>query len=301
MVKLNGAKSHLDFVFFAYGRRYGDYELDAQCNVIPFFEHESFIPGMTYIKDLWDNGLLDTEFMLNDPGMKDQKFFRGQAGMMYGALFRHVSRIERGVQAMYPNAKLVFGPLPKGPAGYSGNTGAGKSGTYTSITKASKVPGKSAEFLNFMLSKEGFDLLTLGIDGIHFTRQNDKILMQMEERSKDAFADNGWAHPLTWGSFYWPIDTMYLPETEALRDRALESSQLATVELKPNLINWRTAEEIKYQGIVNDIYQQHFLNMLTGKIGIQAGVDALSKEWRSQGGNEILASVTKVLQSQARK
>ena len=46
-----------DWVFFAYGQKYADYALDANGNIIPWFEDASFIPGMHYICDLYQNAV----------------------------------------------------------------------------------------------------------------------------------------------------------------------------------------------------------------------------------------------------
>ena len=101
-------------------------------------------------------------------------------------------------------------------------------------------------------------------------------------KRNDAFSANGGAHPIAWGAFYWPLESGYLPASEPARDRALESIDLATKAQMPNLIKRRANVEIREASIVNDIFQQYFQEMLTGKIGIQQGVAALSREWRAR-------------------
>jgi ABC-type glycerol-3-phosphate transport system substrate-binding protein len=298
-IGLSVAKNYnFPFVFFAYGRQYADYELDAQGNVIPFFEAPCFIPGMTYIKDLWDNGLIDTEYMLNDSPRIEEKFYQGRAGVIIPALFRHVSRIEGNLQKISPSASIVYGPPPKGSSGASGLNSQGKGGMDTFVTKASKAPDKAAAFINFMLSPEGTDYLRLGIEGVHFTRQNGKIVFNEAEREKDAFAANGWAHPLAFGNFFWPLESGYLPETEPARDRALESTKLATAAQVPNLIKRKTDAEVRDGSLVDDVFQQYFSDILTGKLGIRDGAAALSRAWRSQGGDRILADLNAAYKEQ---
>jgi len=286
------------YIFFAFGRRTADYELDARGNIIPLFEHESFIPAMTYLKDLWDNGVIDPEYMVNDYPKVEEKFFQGHIGLFHGYLFRHVSRIENSVRQLYPAASLVYGLPPKGPSGALGMAGEGKGGLFTAITAACKTPDKAAAFIDFMISKEGEDYVRLGIEGVHFTRQGNTIIYNEAEREKDAFSPNGWGHPLSWGSFLWPVDARYLPYTEPARDRALETTNLATSAIVPNLIKYTTPAEITYSSIVNDIYQQYFVDMLTVKISIQQGTAALSRDWRAQGGDRILADVTTAYRNQ---
>ena len=142
-----------------------------------------------------------------------------------------------------------------------------------------------------MASKEGNDLLRLGIEGIHYTKDGDDIVFHEEERAKDAFSPNGWAHALAWGSFYWPLESNYIPVTDPNRERALHTVDLATQCQVPNLIKQKTQIEIENGAAVDDIYTQYFSDMLQGKLSIEEGVEQLSKSWRSQGGEEILEAV----------
>ncbi|MDF2667991.1 MAG: transporter substrate-binding protein [Paenibacillus sp.] len=288
----------LDFVFYANGMPYGDWALDESKNVIPKFEHPSFQKGMAYIKKLWDEKLIEPEFMLNDIPMKEQKFYQGKAGMMDANLFRHVNRIETSLQKVNPQGKLGYMGPPAGPDGKAGMAGVQKSGLFTAITKNAKNPEKAAKFIEFMLSAKGRELLQLGIENVHYTKQGDKIVYNEEERAKDSFASSGWSHPLAWGSVMWPLTQNYLPQTEPQAERAKDSVSVASKYLVTNLVNVTTEAETEFGGVVGEIYTQYFMNMLTGKIDIEKGTAELSKKWREQGGNKILEEVSKVYKTQ---
>ena len=49
---------------------------------------------------------------------------------------------------------------------------------------------------------------------------------------------------------------------------------------------------------VNDVFIQYFSDMLQGKISIEDGVVSLGKEWRNQGGDEILKEVSEVFKTE---
>ena len=138
--------------------------------------------------------------MLNDQSKKEEKFYQGKSGAMLAPLFRHVTRHENSVKELYPDASISYGLPPEGPSGARGLNKQGKNGMMTCITTACKNQDKAAAFIDFMVSKEGNDLLRLGIEGIHYTKDGDTIIFNEEERAKDAFADDGWAHALAWGS-----------------------------------------------------------------------------------------------------
>lgn len=296
--KLSGSGSTpFDWVFFGNGLKYADYALDADDNVIPWFEDPSFVPSMEYIKELWDSGVVDPELMLNDTPKKEEKFYQGKSGAMLAPLFRHVSRHENSVRELNPDASIVYGHAPKGADGSYGLSKQGKGGMLTCITAACKNPAKAAEFMNFMVSEEGNELLRLGIEGIHYTKNGDEIVFNEEERAKDAFSPDGWAHALAWGSFYWPLESNYIPDTDPNRERAQETVTIATDSQVKNLINQKTAVEIEKASVVDDIFVQYFNDMLQGKIGIEEGAKKLSEEWRAQGGEEILEAVNEYYHS----
>lgn len=54
----------------------------------------------------------------------------------------------------------------------------------TCITAACKNPDKAAAFVDFMVSEEGNNLLRLGIEGIHYTKDGDEIVFNEEERAR---------------------------------------------------------------------------------------------------------------------
>lgn len=286
-----------DWVFFAYGLPYADYTLDQNGQVAPFFEDPSFIPAMNYIKELWDLKVIDPELMLNDAPKREEKFYQGKAGAMFGPMFRHVTRHENSVKELFPDASICYDLSPAGPDGSRGLNKQGKNGMMTCITAKCKNTDKAAAFIDFMVSEEGNDLLRLGIEGIHYTKDGDTITFNEEERAKDAFASDGWAHGLAWGSFYWPLESGYIPATDPNRERALETVKLASECQVPNLVKQKTPAEIQEGSAVNDIFIQYFSDMLQGKIGVEEGVTKLGEEWRSQGGNEILKEVNEVYQA----
>ena len=283
-----------DWVFFAYGLKYADYSLDENDNVIAWFEDPSFVPAMKYIKDLWDSGLIDPELMLNDGTKKEEKFYQGKTGSVLVPLFRHVTRHESSVKELFPDATISYGLPPKGPDGASGLNKQGKGGMMTCVTAACKNPDKAVEFVNFMVSEEGNNLLRLGIEGIHYTMNGDEIVFNEEERAKDAFAADGWAHALAWGSFYWPLESGYIPATDPNREQALETVKLATECQVENLIKQKTPVEIENASVAGDVFTQYFTDMLQGKIDIDEGAKKLSEAWRTQGGEKILESVNEV-------
>ncbi|WP_157950224.1 extracellular solute-binding protein [Vallitalea okinawensis] len=296
---ISGAKpiGNFAWVFHAYGLEYADWSLDVDSNVIPKFEDPSFKLGMEYLKTLWDEDLIDKEFMLNDNKMKEEKWYQGKVAVVDLPLYRHVSRHEGNLQKVDPNGKLTYIAPPAGPEGNRGFAGEGKSGMLTAITAACEQPEKAAAFIELLVSPEGRDLLTLGIEGVHYTKDGDTINYNLEEREKDNFASNGWSHFLAWGTVTWPLASNYLPQIEPNRERALDSVDFASQYQMGNLVPLKTESEIEFKGLLDEIYNEKFIMMLTGEVTIDEGITSLSEEWRDQGGDQVLAEVQKIYDS----
>jgi putative aldouronate transport system substrate-binding protein len=290
-----------DFVLYAHGLPYADYALNEKGEVIPRFEHPSFKKGIQELRKWYEEKLIDPEFIVYDRPTKEQKFFQGKAGIMDGPLFRHVSRIEGSLQQVNPQGKLGYAPPPAGPEGKKGMATRSKSALFTGVTKKSKNPQKAAQFIDFLLSKEGRNLLQLGIEGVHYTKQGDKINYIEAEREKDGFAGNGWAHPLAWGNVTWPIDENYLPQTEPRIERALDSVKVASQYFVPNLVTKKTEAEIEFGKAVNEVYNQYFVNLLNGKLDVDKGIAELGQKWRQAGGDKILKEISDEYKKQGTK
>ncbi|MFK7692744.1 extracellular solute-binding protein [Paenibacillus sp. HJGM_3] len=291
--------NNLDFIFYAYGMPYADWALDDKGNVIPRFEHPSFKKGMEYLIKLYTEKLLDPEFMVNNTiQLGETKFFQSKIGVLPNYLFRNFSRIQSSLQKAVPTGELGYMSAPKGPDGKKGIKGADKSGYITGVTKAAKDPKKAAQFIEFLRSKEGFDLLTLGMKDVHYKQQGDKIEYIEAERTKDGFAANGWAHWLTWGALTWPLDSKYVPATEPSREDALKSVEVATGDMVPNLVSLKPDAEVKNTKILNGIYNEYFAKLVSSPGNTDQLLKELSQKWRSQGGDEVLKAVTEIYNSQ---
>jgi hypothetical protein len=172
----------------------------------------------------------------------------------------------------------------------------------TAVTKNAKDPKKAAQLIEFVQSKEGMELLTLGLKDVHFKQNGDKIEYVEAERQKDGFAANGWAHWLTWGATTWPLDSNYLPQSEPDREKATESVKIATADLVPNLVGKIADSEVKNSKVLDAIYNEYFAKLVMSD---GSNTDALLKElgqkWRSQGGADVLKEVTELYKQQNAK
>lgn len=69
----------------------------------------------------------------------------------------------------------------------------------------------------------------------------------------------------------------------------------------PNLVSTTTPEEIERGSVINELANQYYLDMITGKKDIDSGLTELSKKWREQGGDKVLDAVNKAYLAQKNK
>jgi len=274
-----------NFVFYAYGMPSLDYSISDDGKIIPGFEDQAFKDGMTYLQKLYSEGLIDPDFVNTNNKGKTNNFYTGKAGSMVVPLFRQYLKHQTKLNQVNPEANLVYSGPPSGPDGSKGMDTNAKSGILSFITSACKTPVKAAKFIELNVSPEGRNLLQNGIEGIHYTKEDGKIVINEEEREKDGFSPNGWAHPLAWANFMYTLTIKYLPEAEPQRDELFKTVDDASKYLMSNLIPVKTMAEVDNEGVLNEIYNKHFLSILIGETGIDEGLKALSNEWRNQGGD----------------
>lgn len=88
-----------------------------------------------------------------------------------------------------------------------------KAGFYTGVTVDYAAPERAVEFLDFF--DDGKELFRLGIGGVHYSRgANGEIVYNSQERLKDGFSPDGWAHYMAWGALFWPLEQNYIPVTD---------------------------------------------------------------------------------------
>ena len=281
------------YIFFAFGVPNTDWSVDDKGNVIPIFETKEYKDAMKFMQKLYSEKLIDPDFIMNDKQAMEQKFFQGKIGFIQSEAFRNWGRIKSTLMGINPSAKLDYlKSYITGPSGKKGSAGYPKNGKITSVTNKAKDPKKAAMFIESLLSPSGRDLLQNGIEGIHYTKQADgKISYNEQERAKDSFAPDGWAHPLAWGHVMWPLTIQYIPDSDPAKPQEVETAQISTKNMVQNLIPYFIDAELKPNqlGVIN---QEYVVRIITDGLDVDKAIDEWSKKWRSGGGENVLKSLT---------
>lgn len=142
-------------------------------------------PGMpnalTYIKSLFDAGVVDPEIMTNKGNVEVQKAFQGKAGFIFKG-WTDIAKDEfvEQYKAINPKAEWVQMPPLKGPGGqYDGSYDYDRPSRYWVIPKALEKDKaklqKLFDVINYVSGEEGNRLVMYGIEGKHYNMKDGKI------------------------------------------------------------------------------------------------------------------------------
>ena len=231
---------------------------------------------LAFYKKLYDNGILDPEFVTDKWDIMEDKYYSGKVGMICGSIgivlniyqgkMDNVQGKHTPIIALKPPAN-AFAPIDvsKEPRGYM-------------ISSISKVKDEAFAFLEYWATTEGLITEKLGLEGIHHTKNGSTYSLT------DKHA--------TWEPLFWepnipaPVDT-FVPAAQQSFDYA---SDLVTYDNK-----FAYPEELQAQAdSANNTYWEHSYKFITGEISLDNFDDYVSK-WLKNGGQDITDYANKVL------
>lgn len=137
---------------------------------------------LTFLKTLYDEGLLDKEFSVLKTSNIQEKLISGQAAAGVSD-WAAAKTIAETLTAKDANAKTVFLDLPVGPDGQSGMIQDVPIVRYSVIPKGAKNPEAMLEYLNYMSSEEALKVQDYGLEGENYTVENGKIVQSLEQNT----------------------------------------------------------------------------------------------------------------------
>ncbi|MCL6602733.1 MAG: extracellular solute-binding protein [Paenibacillus sp.] len=136
--------------------------------LVPTPLHPGFKDYLTYMSDLYKQGLLDKEFAVNKDATLKEKFTSGRVGVIPLPWY-DIPGIADALVKNFPDAKYAYVPALKGA---NGQAGLGMNGGFDRITfipKSAEHPEDAIKWINAKLEKETFKLISIGEEGKHFT------------------------------------------------------------------------------------------------------------------------------------
>lgn len=162
---IKGDQSMIDNIVGAFGIANTWNDVDGK--LVPRVMDPAYKDYVAYVGSLYEQGLIDREFVANKDATAKEKFASGVAGAIV-VHWADIPAISDSLTKTKPDAKFAFIPALKGPngeAGFAANAGFDR---LTYIPKASKNPEEAIKWINASLETETFKEMAIGVEGTHY-------------------------------------------------------------------------------------------------------------------------------------
>ena len=251
----------------------------------------SIQPGMkdalVFLNKMYTDGLIDPEFVTDDPKRWQQKVKSGVFGA--GVTKIHIfdqnnwsNYYEPFIQA-YPEGKHVYGPVLKG--GCENPVGIRMASERTFISKDSKNIDACLRLIDYLMSEEGNRFAQYGVEGEHYKWEGEKLVRLIDDEK---------TNELDLNKFFIGNTVLFDHSSDELFDAFEFSHTICT----PNPADGIFIDEL------NDIYPKlkeitntRFIEMIVGETPIDGGFEDFVKEWNSRGGDKLTEAIDAAYQA----
>lgn len=167
-------------IFSAFGGQPTQYYADEDGVVLPWEATQGFRDALEYLAGLWQEGVIDPEiFILNNDQAK-QKMARGVAGSFCSWWSGAYLLVEAGALEVNPETdwQPVYVTADDGKSMAMRDNGMITGAVM--ISKSCKNPEKAMEMLNYMITEEGWMLNKYGVEGEHYTLDENGYVTRTE-------------------------------------------------------------------------------------------------------------------------
>lgn len=164
--------------------------------------------ALEYLNELYNDQLINRDFpqMSSFPMMQEKYLLAGQAGAGW---FQNPINTESQLAEAHPGAQLSMLP-PFSASGHEFTKAVGLTvNGWISVMNGTEAPQKAIELLEYVNTREGRELMILGVEGTHFT---DITSDGYFTRDQEAWsADYEWPDPHLWFYFGQGLMHGYVP------------------------------------------------------------------------------------------
>lgn len=269
-----GSVLELDSIFdAAFGNDKTWIEEDGQYKYKRVTENEK--AKITFYKELYDEGVLDKEYITKKWDTKEQAFYDGESGMVLGTSGKVVDMYNQKVKQLSGDDTLVALEPAKGVAQGYGATDLSKETRGIAISSQSKNKDIAFKVLDFLGSPEGQLLDRFGYEGEQYKLVDGKI--ELTDKAAD------------WYARFWEpteVNVPYKLEKSVLSEVADDSlDKVEKYYLADNSFVIPDDLVTKWDASEN-VYKEFVADVITGKKKVSQ-FDKFVKEWEDAGGKEV--------------
>ncbi|WNR44187.1 extracellular solute-binding protein [Paenibacillus roseipurpureus] len=256
---------------------------------VPEFEAQAYMDAMNFMKKLYEEKLINSDFAVTSKEVQRDKLIHGNAGVYIGSM-QDVQRLSDEAQMVNPEARFTLVNHIEGPKGFQIWSIPNYSALYLFSKKAIRTEVELKQMLQFFdrsMDKDVANLMKYGLEGRHYTAKNGQVQLS-EETSKIRVNEVNALYALMIADLKNP-NVMPIAQSESLSELAdtlsLDNEKYAVKD--PSLgIESKTYDErgVELYKIISDATYNYMLGKLD-KAGFQQEVE----RWRRSGGNQMIS------------
>ncbi len=258
-------------------------------------ENGSIQPSMKdaliYLNKMYQDGLIDPEFVTDDAKRWQQKVKSGiyGAGVTKIHIFDHnnwSNYYEPFIQA-HPEGEHVYGPVLKGgcdnPVGIRMASERGWLRTF--ISKDSKNIDACLRLIDYLMSEEGNRFAQYGVEGEHYKWEGDVLVRLIDDQQ---------TNELDLNKFFIGNTVLFDHSSPELFDAFEHSHTICT----PNPVDGIFIDELnELYPKLKEITNTRYIEMIVGETPIEGGFESFVEEWKSRGGDELTKALDEAYQA----
>ena len=262
--------------------------------VIPSFIHPNTKKALEYLRTLYEEKLIDSEFMTNTSTIWSQKILSDRVGMLNhnptngGIWYRDL----RKSIPENPDVDMMAIPTPVG-TGYSGPVGRVEQPVYKAfiLFKQSKNAETVVKFFDWLATEEGNAYAAYGAEGQALTREgNDWIYTKEKEKEYQERWRNAIFNNVELDSVITMVkqdEVIYAHEKQAVEVAKQEGipNPLAAMPMPQSLLS---QSELGRGG---SLFQEAAAKIVVGAKAVDS-FDEFVDTWKKQGGDKIIKEAT---------
>jgi putative aldouronate transport system substrate-binding protein len=232
---------------------------------------------IAYYADLAAKGLFDKEYVTNKFDVKEDKFYTGKAGVIFGSSAETVGIYGGKMQTAHPDETVTLSllPVPEGPGGQglqAVDVSKESRGWAISAVSPPATQEAAMKIMDFLASPDGQIVDRMGFEGVHYTKAADGTITVKPDMA-------------TWYARF-SYAPSFKPPVEWRSQASLDFLDSVNKWFKPdNSFVW-PAEYAADVDAAENVYRSWVAKFITGEAGMDQW-DAYVAEWNAAGGQRL--------------
>lgn len=159
---------------------------------------------LAFYRQLFEEGLLDPEYITTQWDIREDKFYTGRAGIIFGTAGEVLDIYGGKLRQVEPEAQLTVLPAPVGADGQGGMRAidVSKESRGFAMSVLSENKETVAALMDFLATPEGQMMDRMGFEGTHYTVSGDTVTVTDAISTWYArfMAASNWVAPVEWRS-----------------------------------------------------------------------------------------------------